>query len=37
MLLASPRLPGKINGNVKLLGEVRLDGGNHRKWHSEQR
>ena len=23
--------PGNINGNVKLLGEVRLDGGHHRK------
>jgi len=23
--------PGEINGKVKLLGEVRLDGGNHRK------
>ena len=29
--------PGEINGNVKLLAEVRLDGENHRQWHSEQR
>ena len=29
MLLASPGLPGEINVNVKLLGEVCPDRGNH--------
>ena len=28
---------GRSNGWHGMVGQFRLDGGNHRKWHSEQR